>query len=1538
MQAKEEAIPAANPGKLVFRPLMHQPRIYAGAPAGVHVTTVHAYDPDHPRMKVEYSMPKVLDSQTFIVDEKTGNLTTATAINKTVGETYQVMVSAVSEGASDLEHLQIAVTEFNQFAPRFEARGYTAAFHSEASLNTQVLQVKAYDPDTAPHNAEIYYKMDQNETSTYFSLDSLTGALVLTQPINRTPSPLRFGIFAEDGGSPKRWDYVPVTVVLKTLSAPRDVIVNNITYESADACLKPPEYGKPQGYAFIYTKQGSGTSFIVNDTVHNSKGKYCRTIDVLPNATYDLRAEAWNYKEQGQSSGNITFHTAENWCDKKPCSTGICQPLASEPWFECYCENGFYGPTCEYFNPCSRNPCSKNGRCLNTTHNEYVCICDEDYSGPNCGSYNPCERKNQCHNGGQCKLTTNQSFVCLCPDGFYGQKCKHVDLCATSPCLNGATCEHISETNFICICPPGFTGLVCDEEIDECLSQPCANGSTCLDGKGNVTCLCPPGFSGYLCNIADSCPADVTDTDRGVLYWNATEPGTVAKIMCPLGASDFSTTKAYAYRNCSIVNRTIFWEEVDTTECKGKEFIVADEIAESLQVMTRDAKNLNTETLESAAQAIETISSFAKKDKKLAEDMVQVISNVMNANGSVVSEEKASLTENLRQVVDDLASNVELKRGEVFEIETYNLHIKSVDWHPDEESESESSEEHLEFEAPNSNDISAQGIFQDEQKPTTIEDVIKNLSTVSPFPLPKTTEKTKVPVVQVFVPKEALQEAHRQLEKNVRVKFVVYYNDILFQSKPKTTPSSTESAFDEDKSNDFKPLPQNVNYKTPVLQISVGNVSIKNLNKPLIYILPMETDRKPVCVYWDSEERFWSTDGIITNYTAGKVICQSSHMTAFSVLLDVMPSSKVNERHHTVLSIISYTGSGLSIVGLSLTLLTYSLFGCLNRDHPGKILICLCLSLLLMNAMFLLGAFDIEMGGHLCAAIALSLHYLVLTSLSWMCVEAVNMYQLLVQVFASSETHFMLKRCLYAWGIPLIIVSLTGYFRFGSYCSNMDVCMLTSKDPWIYYATFLGPACAILVVNFVIFVLVSRVIFAPRLAHASGDNQPAVTTSQVRGAFTVMILLGITWVFGTLAIGKVKVAFQYLFCICNSFQGFLVFLVRCLLYSEARNAWAYLFKHGKLKRHRGVLPPATVSFSTNSHGRHAGQTNSSGGRADCEGMCTITLENEKLKRSNGSVNRREIFPFEETMVKEVLNSALPRSYPIHNFSNVNQNFCQDFNLNSSEPHKSMIKDIQDSFASESLNRRSIIPLESFQRRHPTYQQSDEPLSMPANVAINAAYYCDEKDNEIEEETRYFPVATDRWQRDFSNVRMFEELPTKDFRKERSASVGGSCSFPDVLSDNYVSLGNPAMAGFKALFANMRVQGEDQVSKDKRSLSVDHGSPNIIQEGSAKRKGPGRTRRHRIRNHLRFVRRSSIVLEQDEEQSDEKHSSSTDVDDSPPPPSANVARRRWENASRKAMRNTGEKRSHLARTVVDKDSSLQVEPPVSPKRNNVDIVK
>ncbi|KAL1470932.1 hypothetical protein MTO96_040187, partial [Rhipicephalus appendiculatus] len=321
----------------------------------------------------------------------------------------------------------------------------------------------------------------------------------------------------------------------------------------------------------------------------------------------------------------------------------------------------------------------------------------------------------------------------------------------------------------------------------------------------------------------------------------------------------------------------------------------------------------------------------------------------------------------------------------------------------------------------------------------------------------------------------------------------------------------------------------------------------------------------------------WSTAGITTNKSGNVTVCTSTHMTAFSLLLDPLPGMVTARHHYRILSLISYVGCIMSVVGLFFTILTYALFRCLNKDRSGKILLNLCSAMLLLNVSFLVGSLHERFPKlELCLGTAVATHYFLLACLAWMGVEASNMYQMLVHVFATSETCFMLKRVLVAWGIPAIVVGTCLAIDLEPYRNRDDYCVISSKNQFIYYIAFLGISCLILFVNLLVFIMVTRVLFKPRMAEANSSKSanhnscsasspsgsaaanPPITAAQVRGAFTVMTLLGVTWIFGVFAVGEAKTVFQYVFCVCNSMQGFLIFVVRVLQYPEARASWAQL--------------------------------------------------------------------------------------------------------------------------------------------------------------------------------------------------------------------------------------------------------------------------------------------------------------------------------------------------------------------------------------------
>ena len=83
---------------------------------------------------------------------------------------------------------------------------------------------------------------------------------------------------------------------------------------------------------------------------------------------------------------------------------------------------------------------------------------------------------------------------------------------------------------------------------------------------------------------------------------------------------------------------------------------------------------------------------------------------------------------------------------------------------------------------------------------------------------------------------------------------------------------------------------------------------------------------------------------------------------------------------------------------------------------PGKILISLCTSLMVLLIVFLIGI-ERTSNTRSCQTVAALLHYFILTTFSWMGVEAANLYQMFVKVFQTrNQKGFLIRASAIAWG------------------------------------------------------------------------------------------------------------------------------------------------------------------------------------------------------------------------------------------------------------------------------------------------------------------------------------------------------------------------------------------------------------------------------------------------------------------------------------------------------------------------------------------
>ena len=98
-----------------------------------------------------------------------------------------------------------------------------------------------------------------------------------------------------------------------------------------------------------------------------------------------------------------------------------------------------------------------------------------------------------------------------------------------------------------------------------------------------------------------------------------------------------------------------------------------------------------------------------------------------------------------------------------------------------------------------------------------------------------------------------------------------------------------------------------------------------------------------------------------------------------------------------------------------------------------------------------------------------------------------------------------------------------------------------------------------------------------KFANKDHANQQTVIRLMI-STMGVMALFGLTWVFGALTVREASTAFQFLFTIFNSLQGFFIFLFFCVLGKEGQEFWLHVLCCGR--KIPGITVPARSNVKT----------------------------------------------------------------------------------------------------------------------------------------------------------------------------------------------------------------------------------------------------------------------------------------------------------------------------------------------------------------------
>ncbi|XP_048581791.1 uncharacterized protein LOC5519041 isoform X1 [Nematostella vectensis] len=429
-----------------------------------------------------------------------------------------------------------------------------------------------------------------------------------------------------------------------------------------------------------------------------------------------------------------------------------------------------------------------------------------------------------------------------------------------------------------------------------------------------------------------------------------------------------------------------------------------------------------------------------------------------------------------------------------------------------------------------------------------------------------TTPGARDPQVQIDMPSSMFPNNDTS---NETVIFVYYKNSKLFKPNFRILEvcrdgftSRERRFFDGDTLSVERVERDIITESSPVIAASLKGRHVASLSKPVTITFKMPPDmildnNSTKCRWWDFNANGgmgdWSAEGCqlegIYNHT---VVCQCDHMTNFAALVDVYgPSTKPCGAHELALSLIAYVGCGLSILGLALTIFTYAFFQKLRKEIAAKILLHLCSSLLCVLIVFTAGVDRAGSSNLSCQVVAVLIHYFLLVAFMWMLIEAYFMYLAFVKVWRDHGDYVMWKCAAIGWGLPAAVVVATIAVDKESY-GGEHYCRLKDLP---FFVAFLAPVVTIVLVNTVIFTIIMYKLSTRPLPSSADKDRGHEGMIQLRRALGILILVGLTWMFGFFAISTLRLAFTYLFAVCNCLQGFSIFMFYCVTQRNVRECW-----------------------------------------------------------------------------------------------------------------------------------------------------------------------------------------------------------------------------------------------------------------------------------------------------------------------------------------------------------------------------------------------
>lgn len=600
------------------------------------------------------------------------------------------------------------------------------------------------------------------------------------------------------------------------------------------------------------------------------------------------------------------------------------------------------------------------------------------------------------------------------------------------------------------------------------------------------------------------CPSEaIGDASyKGKYIFPKTAVNTNVFITCQYG---YIEEEVKVFRTCLLsASGKAFWSELDMSNCAAESEISNKLIkllkkpitSETVQNVTRQLKNvLKVSKPIEAYQDIDNIVSIIDKcvqksggDITITTDIFDSINSLLNVDDKVLSKSKS--TKHLLKLLESLAEEL-IKNGKEVSFSSQNIAFGNVQVR---------SEVNLWIQAEKKNDV--------ETLSFGIEEPSENITT------------------SIMLPKNIWKKESNQVYS------FSFNSDNFFKRN-------------EDKGLLNK---KRVKVGSKVISASIYESVVENLKEDKIQLSFEVTDENATsCGYWEekSSVNHWSTKGCyrnkITRVGNKKIVhCACNHLTNFAILLAVDDNRQILKE----LDIISFIGCLISIAALLVTVVIYTAFRELRRSVPHRILINLCLSLAALLAIFIAGV-DKTKSAASCHSVSVLIHFFTVSTFLWMAVESVSLYRSVVKIFKRRTNKKLFFWCCFAaaWGIPAVLSGITSYFTEEQFKEENNFCVIKGN---LFIITTLFPVSCILILNTLLFVPIIRQIHG-HLKKKEKFQTKKNPWRRVRVTISSTVILGLTWIFGVIALGDLRLLFQWLFTLLNSLQGLFIFIFHVIL-------------------------------------------------------------------------------------------------------------------------------------------------------------------------------------------------------------------------------------------------------------------------------------------------------------------------------------------------------------------------------------------------------